>query len=92
MRVVFTGTAPVMLEVTGTGFEASTNVVTLGPARITEVKSRTDGSLIEFEVPDRIPSGGGAAPVLWTSGRYPLTITTSRGTSNAVMIDVQEMR
>jgi hypothetical protein len=91
-RLVMTGAAPLTLDIVGTGFEDSTNTIVLGPVSATNVRGQSNGTRIVFTVPDRVPSGGGAAPVLWTSGRYPLTVTTTRGTSNVVTIDVEEKR
>jgi hypothetical protein len=92
MQVLMTGNAPVTLDIAGTGFEDSTNTVVLGPARLSDVRSQANGTRILFTVPDRVPSGGGAAPMLWISGRYALTVTTARGTSNSISIDVEEKR
>jgi hypothetical protein len=83
---------PVTLDIAGAHFDALNNTVRLGPVSITAVPSRAQGTRIAFSVPDRMPSGGAAAAVLWISGDYPLTITTARGTSAPVSITVTETR
>ncbi|MCC6432662.1 MAG: hypothetical protein IT354_17265 [Gemmatimonadaceae bacterium] len=83
---------PVTLEITGTSFDAARNTVTLGPVSLNSIASRANGTAISFTVPDRVPSGGGAAPALWISGSYALTVTTARGTSAPVTITVVETR
>ena len=78
------------LTIRGTGFDATANTVTLGPVVVTAVVSRGGGTVIALSLPDRVPSGGGAAPMLWTPGRYPLTVANARGTSAPVMVTIQE--
>ena len=78
------------LTIRGTGFDATANTVTLGPVVVSAVVSRGGGTVIALSLPDRVPSGGGAAPLLWTPGRYPLTVANARGTSAPVMVTIQE--
>jgi hypothetical protein len=78
------------LVVRGSGFEATENTVTLGPVTLTSVKSTDRGTRIVLVVPDRMPSGGGAAPMLWMAGDYPLTVSNRRGTSAPFTVTVKE--
>ncbi len=77
------------LIVRGTGFEAE-NTVTFGPVTLTSVKSSDGGTRISLVVPDRMPSGGGAAPMLWMAGDYPLTVSNRHGTSAPFTVTVKE--
>lgn len=98
--VVVTGTTPSSLtirdgnpnelRIRGSGFGVDDNTVMLGPITLTSVKSAEQGTLLIIRVPDRVPSGGGAAPMPWTSGTYPLTVVTPRGTSAPITITVKE--
>ncbi len=89
--VVYEG-QPNDVTIRGTGFDATANTVTVGPVILSAVLSRNDGTVIVLSLPDRVPSGGGAAPMLWSAGRYPLTVTNARGTSVPVMVTIQEPR
>jgi Quinohemoprotein amine dehydrogenase, alpha subunit domain III len=80
------------LVVSGTGFDAAENTVTFGPVTLTSVKSTNGGTRISLVVPDRMPSGGGAAPMLWMAGDYPLTVSNRRGTSAPMTVTVKEPR
>ena len=76
----------------GAGFDATANTVTVGPVTLTAVASRSSGTVIALTLPDRVPSGGGAAPMLWSAGRYALTVSNARGASVPVMVTIQEPR
>ena len=78
------------LTIRGTGFDATANTVTVGSVILTGVVSRSGGTVIALSLPDRVPSGGGAAPMLWSPGRYPLTVSNARGSSVPVMVTIQE--
>lgn len=78
------------LVVRGTGFEATDNTIMFGPVTLTSVKSTDRGTRISLIVPDRMPSGGGAPPMLWLAGDYPLTVTNRRGTSAPFTVTVKE--
>ena len=80
------------ITIRGTGFDATANTVTVGPVSITAVASRNSGTVIALTLPDRVPSGGGAAPMLWSAGRYALTVSNARGRSVPVMVTIQEPR
>ena len=83
---------PTAITIRGTGFDAVANTVTLGPVTLTMVAAARGGTVIALSLPDRVPSGGGAAPMLWEPGRYPLTVATARGTSAPVTVTIQEPR
>ena len=80
------------ITIRGTGFDATANTVTVGPVILNAVLSRSGGTVIVLSLPDRVPSGGGAAPMLWSAGRYPLTVSNGRGSSAPVMVTIQEPR
>jgi hypothetical protein len=81
---------PNELRIRGGGFGEDNNTVMLGPITLTNVKSTENGTLLVIRVPDRVPSGGGAAPMPWTTGTYPLTVLTPRGASTPITITVKE--
>ena len=83
---------PIDVTIRGTGFDATANTVTVGPVILTTVLSRSGGTVIALSLPDRVPCGGGAAPMLWSAGRYPLTVSNARGSSVPVMVTIQEPR
>ena len=83
---------PNTFTIRGAGFDATANTVTVGPVTLTAVASRSSGTVIALTLPDRVPSGGGAAPMLWSAGRYALTVSNARGTSVPVMVTIQEPR
>lgn len=83
---------PNTFTIRGAGFDATANTVTVGPITLTAVASRSSGTVIALSLPDRVPSGGGAAPMLWSAGRYALTVSNARGTSVPVMVTIQEPR
>ena len=83
--------AIVEIVVQGRGFIPGTpgrNTVRFGTAKITDVPASDDGRVIRVVVPDRIPSGGEAAPLPLETGRYDIRVETSAGTSNAMVVRV----
>ncbi|QJR36188.1 hypothetical protein [Gemmatimonas groenlandica] len=80
------------VTIRGTGFDATANTVTVGSVILTAVVSSRGGTVIALSLPDRVPSGGGAAPMLWSPGRYALTVSNGRGSSAPVMVTIQEPR
>ena len=80
------------VTIRGTGFDATANTVTIGSVILTAVVSGSGGTVIALSLPDRVPSGGGAAPMLWSPGRYALTVSNARGSSAPVMVTIQEPR
>ncbi|WP_411282168.1 hypothetical protein [Gemmatimonas sp.] len=83
---------PNNITIRGTGFDATTNTVTVGPVTVAVVVSGKGGTVIALSLPERVPSGGGAAPMLWSPGKYELTVSNARGTSAPVMVTIQEPR
>jgi hypothetical protein len=83
---------PTDVMIRGTGFDATANTVTVGPVILSAVLSRNGGTVIVLSLPDRVPSGGGAAPMLWSSGRHALTVSNARGSSVPMMVTIQEPR
>jgi hypothetical protein len=83
--------AVVEIVVQGRGFVPGTpgrNTVRFGTVRLTSVPASDDGRVIRVVVPDRVPSGGEAAPVPLETGRYDIRVETSAGTSNAMVVRV----
>ena len=83
--------AVVEVVVQGHGFAPGTpgrNTVRFGPAKLTNVPASDDGRVIRVVVPDRVPSGGEAAPLPLETGRYDVRVETPAGTSNAVVVRV----
>ncbi len=83
--------AVVEIVVQGRGFAPGTpgqNTVRFGSVRLTNVPASDDGRVIRVVVPDRVPSGGDAAPLPLETGRYELRVETSAGTSNAMVVRV----
>ena len=83
---------PNTITIRGARFDATANTITVGPITLTTVSSSNSGTVITLTLPERVPSGGGAAPMLWSAGRYPLTVSNTRGISVPVMVTVQEPR
>ncbi|MEN9592445.1 MAG: hypothetical protein RJA21_912, partial [Gemmatimonadota bacterium] len=83
---------PIDVTIRGTGFDATANTVTVGPVILTAVRSTGGGTVIALSLPDRVPSGGGAAPMLWSPGQYALKVSTTQGSSVPVMVTIQEPR
>lgn len=83
--------AVVEIVVQGHGFIPGTpgrNTVRFGTVKLTNVPASDDGRVIRLVVPDRVPSGGEAAPLPLEMGRYDIRVETSRGTSNAMVVRV----
>jgi hypothetical protein len=81
---------PTAITIRGTGFDAVSNTVIVGPVTIAAVPATRGGTVLALSLPDRVPSGGGAAPMLWEPGRYPLAVATARGTSAPVTVTIEE--
>ena len=81
---------PTAITIRGTGFDAVSNTVIVGPVTIAAVPATRGGTVLALSLPDRVPSGGGAAPMLWEPGRYPLSVATARGTSAPVTVTIEE--
>jgi len=77
--------APVEVVVEGRGFAAA-NTVRFGELEFRQVP-RLSSTRLRFQVPAddaARPGRGGAPPGPLASGRYDVTVTTPRGTSNAL--------
>jgi hypothetical protein len=83
--------AVVEVVLRGSGFvpgRPGHNTVLLGTAAFNEVPASDDGKEIRFVIPDRLPSGGEAAPMPIDPGSYPVRVRTPNGESNPVNVRV----
>ena len=83
--------AVVEIVVQGHGFVPGTpgrNTVRFGTVKLTNVPASDDGRVIRVVVPDRVPSGGEAAPLPLETGRYDIRVETTAGTSNVMVVRV----
>ena len=64
------------------------NTVRFGAVKLTDVPASDDGREIRVVVPERVPSGGEAAPRLLETGRYDIRVETAAGTSNVMVVRV----
>jgi hypothetical protein len=79
------GTAyPIEVTIEGHGFADSLNVVTFGPATVTDVPSSKNGTRIVLYLPKEAASSSEVPPSPLFPGTYELHVKTSAGTSNAV--------
>lgn len=79
------------LLIRGTGFAAGTpgrNTVMIGPIRLTQVPANAAGTEIRVVIPDRIVGESEAPPRPVMPGRYPVSVETAAGVSNAVNVQV----
>jgi hypothetical protein len=74
---------PLYATIRGTGFLPAGNVVRFGPVTV-PAEASPDGSRIMFYVPKAMPSRGEVPSAGLTPGDYPVTVTNSAGTSNAL--------
>jgi hypothetical protein len=75
----------------GSGFAGGNpgrNTIRVGDLTITSVPASDDGHEIRVVLPTRAPAQGDVAPLPIDAGRYPLTVATTRGTSNAVILRI----
>ena len=75
---------PLQATIRGTGFMPSGNVVEFGPLQIPNVPSSEAGQ-IRIGIPKIMPSGGEVPPMVLSPGEYRVTVTTTAGTSNALI-------
>jgi hypothetical protein len=75
---------PLQATIRGTGFMPAGNVVEFGPVTIRDLSS-VDGARITFGVPKLVPSRSEVPPMILSEGAYPVTVTTSSGTSNSLI-------
>lgn len=83
--------AVVEIVVQGHGFAPGApgrNTVRFGAQTITSVPATENGTELRFVIPDRVPSGGEAAPLPLEAGPYSLSIRTENGESNARIVRV----
>ncbi len=75
---------PLEVVIAGRGFSDRGNVVHFGGISIVDLPSTDGGTRIVFQAPKQSPGTGGAAPMVLLPGQYPITVTTSAGTSAPV--------
>jgi len=75
---------PLQATIRGTGFLPAGNMVEFGRVKIPDLPS-AGGGQITFYVPKQVPGRGEVPPMVLTEGDYRVTVTTSSGTSNALM-------
>jgi hypothetical protein len=75
-------TSPVQVEAQGCGFAAQ-NDVRFGPEVLRDVASVEGGTRIHFTIPRSLRGGSEVPPMPTPAGTYDVTITTTRGRSNA---------
>lgn len=68
------------------------NTVVIGALTLRGLRSDSGGTLLRFIVPDRVPSGGEAPPMLWLPGDYTVTVAHAAGKSRAVSLVVRNSR
>jgi hypothetical protein len=76
---------PIALTLHGRGFAPTGNAVHFGSVPVTGLPSTAGGTRITLSVPKVMPSTGEVAPFVLLPGDYPVTVTTSRGTSEPVV-------
>jgi hypothetical protein len=79
----------VVVTITGCGFDAEGNVVVFGPATVSDVKSTAGGTRLEFGVPTEVRSRGEVPPMMLGAGGYPVSVRSSRGTSNVLVFTLK---
>ncbi len=76
---------PIDLTIYGSGFTATNNVVHFGSLALPDRPSTNGGTQITVAVPKIMESSGEVPPLVLQPGEYPITVTTTRGTSEPVM-------
>ena len=76
---------PIRLQVHGRGFQETSNVVTFGTVNVPDLPSVDGGTRLTLSVPKVIPATGEVPPFVLLPGEYAVTVTTSEGTSTAVV-------
>jgi hypothetical protein len=83
------------VDLRGSGFDTSRtaplNIVRIGSLVLRAVRSSARGTLISVAVPALVPSGGEAPSAPWMGGRYPVTVTTPRGTSDTLTLAITSL-
>ena len=83
---------PAVLTVRGKGFASDSNTVRVGPITLYGIRSTDGGTTLQFILPDRLPSSGGASPMLWTTGTFDVVIHNVRGHSASSHVTIRELR
>ena len=74
------------LTILGADFVADSNRVSFGPYVFDGIRSTQNGTVINVIIPDRMPSRGGAAPMLWVAAEYQVSVSNRHGASAPVSI------
>lgn len=77
----------VTIDLRGSGFDIS-NLVRIGAAELRAVPADATGTVLRVSVPVVVSRNGEAPPNAWLRGRYPVSVTTSRGTSDTLMLTI----
>ena len=80
------------IELRGSNFsmrtDAPANTVRIGALELRAVPSSANGTVIRVTLPETVPTGGEAPPVRWMSGRYAVTVTTTAGISDTLILTI----
>jgi hypothetical protein len=80
------------VDLRGSGFDTSRaapqNTVRIGTLVLRGVPSAEGGGIIRVAIPAAVPGNGEAPPMPWMGGRYAVTVTTPRGTSDTLMLAI----
>ena len=80
------------VDLRGSAFDTSRtdpqNIVRIGALVLRAVPSSANGSVIRVAIPEAVPGGGEAPPARWMGGRYPVTVSTTKGTSDTLMLAI----
>lgn len=90
--VIIRDGAAAVLTLRGKGFASDSNTVRVGPVTLYGIRGTNGGTTLTIILPDRLPSGGGAPPMLWTSGTFDVVIHTMRGRSAVSQVTIRELR
>lgn len=81
------------VDLRGSGFDsnriAPQNTVRIGALVLRAVPSTANGTRIRVAIPDAVPSGGEAPPAPWSTGRYPVSVSTPGGTSDTILLSIR---
>jgi hypothetical protein len=80
---------PAVVEASGCGFDATTNTIRFGDITIANVPSTAGGTKLRFRVPTEIRVSREVPPMQVDAGKYPVTIRTSRATTNALVFTLR---
>ena len=83
--------AVIEILVVGRGFVAGApgeNAVRVGSATLSHVPANRSGTEIRFVLPDAMPSNGEAPPASLLAGQYAVSVRTSAGESNTMILRV----